>query len=121
MHVGRFVAVFGSNFCWQVQVAWSVLDMGRKPPVSQKVKGEPQRKNEKRSRKDKKNRAVTSMDSDSDSGASCSRETMAPPFFASRPSAAKLPCCQTRVLPAALLRPSIGSNTRPCTTVMARS
>ena len=55
MHVVRFAAVSGSNLCWQVQFAWSVLTMGGKPQVSEKVKGEPQRKKEKRGQEDTKN------------------------------------------------------------------
>ena len=93
MDVGRFVAVFGSNLCWRVQLAWSVLNMGKTPQVSKTAEGKPQRKDkkEKRSQKDTKKtskkvrRAVTSMDSDS--GSSRSRERMPPPCPASRPAA----------------------------------
>ena len=56
MHVEHFAAVFGSNLCGRDQLAWTVLNMGKKPDVSRKVKGEPQRKDkkEKRSQKDTK-------------------------------------------------------------------
>ena len=51
MHVGRFVAVFGTNFSWRVQLVWSVLNMGRKSKVSNKAQDKPHKK-EKRSHKD---------------------------------------------------------------------
>ena len=75
MHVAHFAAVFGSNPCWRVQLAWSVLNMGKKPEVSQS-KPERKDKKEKRSLKDTKktskiaSRALTSVDSNSGSSRS---------------------------------------------------